>query len=70
MQMDWRQFSLKIIVLEMYGRADPEEYLWLSGLIIEADHSKSGPAVVVLTAWGEIKTGILASGETGIYCAK
>lgn len=26
----------------MYGRADPQEYLWLSGLIIEADRSKSG----------------------------
>lgn len=48
----------------MYGRADPEEYLWLSGLIIEADHSKSGPAVVVLTAGEKIKAAILASGET------
>lgn len=62
--------SLKIIVLEMYGHPDPEEYLWLSGLVIEADHSKSAPAVVVLTAREKIKTGILASGETWIYCAK
>lgn len=42
--------SLKIIVLETYGHPDSEEYLWLSGLVIEADHSKSAPPVVVWTA--------------------
>lgn len=47
--------SLKIIVLETYGHPDPEEYLWLPGLVIEADHSKSAPAVVVSTAWEKIK---------------
>lgn len=54
------EVSLKIIVLETYGRPDPEEYLWHSGLVIEADHSKSGPPVVALTAREKIKTGILA----------
>lgn len=62
--------SLKIIVLETYGHPDPEEYLWRSGLVIEADHSKSAPAVVVLTAWEKIKASISASGETWIYCAE
>lgn len=47
--------SLKIIVLEMYGYLDPEEHLWLPGLVIEAEHSKSAPAVVVPTAWKKIK---------------
>ena len=47
--------SLKIIVLETYGHTDPEESLWLSGLVIEADHSKSAPAVVGSTAWEKIK---------------
>lgn len=56
--------SLKIIVLETYGYPDPEEYLWLSGLVIEADHSKSAPPVVVSTAWEKIKACISASGET------
>lgn len=54
------EVSLKIIVLETYGRPDPEESLRLSQLVIEADHSKSGPPVVALTARKKIKTGILA----------
>lgn len=52
------EVSLKIIVLEMYGHLDPEEYLWSSGLVIEADHSKSAPVDVVWTAREKIKTGI------------
>lgn len=47
--------SLRIIVLETYGHLNSEEYLWLSGLVIEVDHSKSAPAVVVSTAWEKIK---------------
>lgn len=39
----------------MYGSPNPEEYLLLSGLVIEADHSKSAPSVDVSTAWEEIK---------------
>lgn len=39
----------------MYGNPNPEEYLLLSGLVIEADHSKSAPSVDVSTPWEEIK---------------
>lgn len=47
--------SLQIIVLETYGHLNCEKYLWLPGLGIEADRSKSAPAVGASTSWEKIK---------------